>query len=828
MAFASEFRGLFNTELTGKDISICMNSMHDIQNAHPPSALNMTLDAGKTYSQAGLLYFELDAHGIIIAMNAVAEEKLAYEECDLIGEAFSALSKDAHQYQLKLIVNRCLKRGLIQSEKAVLYGQEGEIIHVLMNGIVHNDQSGNTSLIQFFAQDVTEMILASKLNQLGMDLMPLCPLSIKSIPHYLEKMRHALSLTYIGFAWPEHGRIHVLDTVDSAGHAQPACLSWPPGQWQKLANLLSSRPDGKGGWTNTLNKALIEGEDRGLLEIESLFYDIHFAGVWPVQLAHKQTGFLYALCRRPIGFNEQVYNYIQSLADQLKVTTMNISAKTRDASVNSKALADHQLLGTLVLRDGIVAQANPWICTFLGIRETALAGRRFIDLVPQVDHERINAVLGVGFNEAQPSGRLQFSLIDAHQREKGVEAHFEQGEIDEKPVQMWYFVSRETEFKLKSQLRRARKLEATGLLAGGLVHDFNNLMASVLGYSSLLNEEIDENSPYWKDISQIYKTAEKASERIVRLMAYSEEKQYVVRELDLNQLVKEVAGVLSRTSSSRISIRADLEPQISPFTADASEIQQLVLQLALNARDAMPEGGKLFFKTQNIEVGARGLLKKQGARQGQYVQLSISDTGCGIAPKHKERLFDDDFSTKDRERGQGAGLYFVKEIIDRHNGFISVFSEPGNGTMIKVHFPVKAESNTDFVLDDSDTPLLGTETVLLVDEQPVLRDTASKMLKRYGYQVVGAKSSNEAVGALKKYLAQIDIIILDMHMSGPLIQRVIHRFHQLKPQVKILAVTDRGEDLNAYQTSTAKLAGRIEKPYQVRPLMHAIRSALKA
>jgi len=807
-----------------------MESPVNIQNEPPNATLGPDAEIGRLYSRAGILYLELDAKGVIVSMNATVEDALSCDASEYIGKEGWALSRGLDKDHFKLIFMRCLRKGLIQSENAVFYGQKDEILEVVLNGIVKTDDAGRPAVVQFYAVDHTAQNHQASLNRLSLNVMPLLPLSFKRIPEFLENIRECFSLTYIGFAWPEHGRIHVLDTMDSTRHSQPVCLSWPPDQWQKLAVFLSdpqyAESENK-GWTNNLADRLLDADGGGFLQIESLFYDIRFAAVWPVKLAGEKKGYLYALSRRPVHFTHQTFQLIQTMAQHLSILTeKKQDTAERPDRLQNKAIFDHPLMGALILRDGIISEANSWVCQFLGFRRSALIGRRLKDLAVERDLELLDRCIGGGFNEERAAGTVQFTLIDHRDNEKGVEAYFDKIEIENKTAQVWYIISRVMEFKLKQQLRQARKTEASGLLAGGLVHDFNNLMASVLGYSSLLNEEIDDKSPYKEDVLQIYKTAEQASERVARLMSYAQNMQCRIDDLNVNQLVKEVAGILSRTSDRNISIRAELEPNIIAFAADASQIQQLILQLALNARDAMPTGGKLFFRTQNTEVGDRGLRKKQGVKPGHYVQISVSDTGSGILPEHKARLFDDDFSTKERGSGQGTGLFFVKEIIEAHHGFISVFSEPGNGTMVKVHFPVKPYASEMLDLEEDDAPLMGDEHILLVDEQPIFRETAQKMLRRYGYKVVCAKSSNEAVSLIKKHGQEIDLIVLDMHLSGPLIHRVMHRLHQLKADAKIIAVTERGEDLKPYQPRTFQLAGRVEKPYQVRPLMRAIRIAM--
>ena len=178
------------------------------------------------------------------------------------------------------------------------------------------------------------------------------------------------------------------------------------------------------------------------------------------------------------------------------------------------------------------------------------------------------------------------------------------------------------------------------MLAGGIVHDFNNLLACILGYTSLLSEEISKDSPYYDDIQQILRTSEKATELTSRLLAYAQGTSYIVEALDVNQLIKEIAAILSRTLDKNITIRAELNPQLSYIKADASQIQQAILQVALNARDAMPNGGKLFFQTRDVFLGENNAWLRFGGKPGRYVQVAISDTGLGMDAQVKERIFE--------------------------------------------------------------------------------------------------------------------------------------------------------------------------------------------
>jgi signal transduction histidine kinase len=231
-------------------------------------------------------------------------------------------------------------------------------------------------------------------------------------------------------------------------------------------------------------------------------------------------------------------------------------------------------------------------------------------------------------------------------------------------------------------------METLGLLAGSIVLDFNNQLACILGYSSLLSEKIPPESPLFQDLQQIMATTEKSVELTSRLLACAQGSPYVVDELDVNPLISEVAGIMSKTFSKDLLIRAELDPALHRIHGDASRIQQSILEIALNAKEAMP-GGKSSSRQRNTSLAEKDLRSRQGLKPGDYIQITISDTGCGMTGELKKQLFD---SATDLIGEGGVGLGMVRQTVEDQNGFISVFSEKGQGTVFKITLPAQKKT----------------------------------------------------------------------------------------------------------------------------------------
>jgi PAS domain S-box-containing protein len=494
----------------------------------------------------------------------------------------------------------------------------------------------------------------------------------------------------------------------------------------------------------------------------------------------------------------------------------------------SLTLLDVPIVGILVVKSGKIQYVNRWVEKYLGVSQAELQGNAVLDYIAHDYREMVSKVLESENGDEKEVKECEIEVLSKHKKSRWVECAINKFGTAGNSQELWFWINKEDRQALKKQLLFARKMESLGMLAGGIVHDFNNLIACILGYSSLLGEEIDKDSPYYDDIQQITQTSEKATELTSRLLAFAQGGSFVIPTLEVNQLIKEVAGILSRTLNKNIIIQAELDPELDTIKADPSQIQLAILQIALNSRDAMLNGGKLLFKTKNIYLGENNAWLRLGGKPGRYVQITISDTGSGMTGQVKGRIFEPYFTTKCQKEGKGLGLSMVQEIVENHGGFISVFSEKDKGTVFKIHLLASEKKIQKPSVLPKEKPTLGKETILLVDNEKVLRETARKMLTRYGYKVISAENGAEAVSIYKKYLNRIDLIILDMFLPGMEINRVLSWLKKLNSNVKIIAASGIGGYGNMQQETNQNVAGYVQKPFQVRPLLRKVRTVLNA
>ncbi len=548
----------------------------------------------------------------------------------------------------------------------------------------------------------------------------------------------------------------------------------------------------------------------------------------PFNLGSSEFSFIYLLDTRPGLFDDNEVNYLESIALILQKAHSLETPKKSKTNPEIENTSYAPLMGIMTTKENQVVDVNDWLLNFTGYSEEELQGRDFLTLIAVEYHETIQALLNQSDLVGEPLDSQEIEIIARDGRRRAVECAWQFYAMNGDSLDVWYFVSKEDKQWLQMQLLKSRKMESLGMLAGGIVHDFNNLLASILGYASLIQEEITKDSSYYEDVLQIQKTSEQGTELTSRLMAYTQGKEYIVNNLNINKLVTEVAGILSRTLDKKIIIRAELDDNLHLIYGDANQIQQSILQVALNARDAMPFGGKITFKTRNISVRESSVWTNQGAEPGEYVQVIISDSGKGIGSEIKDRIFEPHFTTKENETGRGLGLSMVKEIVDKHGGFISIFSEKNKGTMCKIQLRANIKPQQNKKKSPVTKPKLGKETILLIDEEKVLRDTARMMLTRYGYKVISTDTDKEAMSILQKYPSRIDLIIIDLLLKNINIKQTVDSFKKINPKIRVIASTSDVGTETMEGPVKESLAAVVNKPYQLRPLLSTIRSVLNA
>ena len=378
---------------------------------------------------------------------------------------------------------------------------------------------------------------------------------------------------------------------------------------------------------------------------------------------------------------------------------------------------------------------------------------------------------------------------------------------------------------MAEQLRLSQKMEAVGQLAGGVAHDFNNLLTAILGYSQILAGELRGNPDHFAAVEEIRKAGERAAGLTRQLLAFSRKQMLEPRLLDLNEVVRHIQEMLSRLIGEDIQVVIRLDPALGSVRADAGQIQQVLMNLAVNARDAMPRGGRLAIETANVELDETYAQTHVQVQPGPYVVLAISDNGVGMDEATRDRIFEPFFTTKEKGRGTGLGLSTVYGIVKQSGGYIWVYTEPGKGTTFKVYLPrlfVPAESLTP--VEAVVAPSVGTETILLVEDEDSVRALARRTLEAKGYRVVEAADGARALQiapALK-----VDLLLTDMVLPGMGGSEIAARVLAIHPRSKVLFTSGYTDDGIVRRGLMERGSAFLEKPFTPDVLARKVRDVL--
>ncbi len=381
--------------------------------------------------------------------------------------------------------------------------------------------------------------------------------------------------------------------------------------------------------------------------------------------------------------------------------------------------------------------------------------------------------------------------------------------------------------KAEEHFRQAQKLESIGMLAGGIAHDFNNLLVGVMGNASLAQDLLPPGSPAAELLDEVVKTGEQAAHLTRQMLAYAGKGQFVVELLNLSNLLPEITGLVQPSISKKIALHLDLDSDLPPIAADRGQMQQVFMNLVLNAAEAIDgDAGMISVKTSVQDVDEPYLRRNLETElsPGRYVFLEVRDTGCGMDDATRARIFDPFFSTK--FQGRGLGLAAVAGIVRGHKGAISVSSVPGHGACFTVLFPA-AEGAAAAQVAAGNVGLHGTGTILVVDDEQPVRDLARKVLERYGYKVLLADGGPAAINTFKRHPGDISLVILDASMPGMSGAETFPELRKIRPEVKILVSSGYSELETMKAFPVQRVTGFIQKPYTSRGLAEKARSAME-
>jgi two-component system cell cycle sensor histidine kinase/response regulator CckA len=379
---------------------------------------------------------------------------------------------------------------------------------------------------------------------------------------------------------------------------------------------------------------------------------------------------------------------------------------------------------------------------------------------------------------------------------------------------------------LEGQFRQSQKMEAVGRLAGGVAHDFNNLLTAILCHTTLIRNGLSDDSPLCADIAEILHVAESAARLTKQLLVFSRTQILNPAVVDLNEVVSENQRMLGRILGEDVEIVARLDPHLRTVRVDRIQLEQVLLNLAINARDAMPRGGTLTFETANVVLDETYAQTRRAVPPGPYVVLAVSDTGCGMTPEVQAQIFEPFFTTKEHGNGSGLGLATVYGIVKQSGGHVWVYSEPGHGSVFKVYLPPADEVPEPAAPEVVRRSAGGGETILLVEDSDRLRELIGRSLAGYGYTVLQAGRPDEALRMCEAHPSQIDLLLTDVVMPGMSGRELAECVLTLRPGIHVLYMSGYTDDAVVHHGVRQPGMAFLQKPFTPDVLARKVRKVL--
>jgi PAS domain S-box-containing protein len=537
-----------------------------------------------------------------------------------------------------------------------------------------------------------------------------------------------------------------------------------------------------------------------------------------------------SLVRDEQGGPRYFISQVQDITERKRAEEALVESRTR--LQREKQFID-TLMGSLpgvvylVNAEGRLLQWNRMLEQVTGAGEEEIAQRRVFDLMPeeqrQSQREALNAILARGRHS------LEADLVSAEGKRvpyyfNGVVLHTETG-----PLALVIGIDLSERKRLEAQFLHAQKMEAIGHLAGGIAHDFNNLLTVIFGFGEMLLKRLPPDSPEREAAAMIYQASESAAALTRQLLAFGRKSVLQPELVDLNAIVLETEKLLRRVIGEDVALATVLDSKTGRVKADPGQVGQILLNLAVNARDAMSGGGRLTIQTQSVEIDDDYCVVHPYAKPGRYVVLIITDTGCGMSPEVRSHIFEPFFTTKEAGKGSGLGLSTVYGIIKQSGGHIEVYSELGHGTTFRLYFPAAPDSVIAAAVPPCALPVRhGSERVLLVEDEGSVRRLALLALQSHGYEVLTAGDGKEALVLAERLKCSIDILVTDVVMPEMSGRELAETLRPLYPNMRILYVSGYTDDAVVRHGMLNADVAFLQKPYSPLTLAKKVREVLDA
>ncbi len=481
-----------------------------------------------------------------------------------------------------------------------------------------------------------------------------------------------------------------------------------------------------------------------------------------------------------------------------------------------------------ILYEGVVSECNDAFARMYGKKSRKeLLGRHPSDF-------SVDTVKSVERLEKFVRSHFRLEMIETVEKgQEGKNRYFNNsffGHVENKKLcWLWGLQIDITDRKeLEEQFLQSQKMEAIGMLAGGIAHDFNNILTVINGYSDMLSRRMNPDDPLYKYINHIRKAGERASHLTSQLLSFSRRQVFQTRSLDLNKIIQGMISMIQRIIGENIEIVTRLSSNLQPIRFDESKIEQIIMNMVVNARDAMPGGGKLFIETRNVHLDEEYCTLHPEVQPGDYVQVAITDTGIGISEEVIEHIFEPFFTTKEKGMGTGLGLATVYGIVKQANGHITVRSQEGQGTTFFIYFPQSSDEVPEVIEDDRlvlINDLRGEETILVVEDDETVRQVMVEALHNYGYKVLEAMDGNEALEIFALSADQIDLIISDVVMPRLDGKKFHKQILKSNPQIRFIFMSGY-IDNKLLEFDDLQNIEFIQKPFKLNELIKKVRAVL--
>jgi len=475
--------------------------------------------------------------------------------------------------------------------------------------------------------------------------------------------------------------------------------------------------------------------------------------------------------------------------------------------------------------NGMMVMLNKAFCELVGKPKEELEGQPFSVIYAKEQQEHVLRRNRERFRNRTVPRHLEREMTLWNGKRVWFEVSNSFLEIDGEPLLLLSIFHDITQREqLKSQLLQAQKMESIGTLAGGIAHDFNNVLMAILGNIELIERKVHSDEKLLQYASTIKQAAQRGSDLTKRLLAFARLQTYQMKPLIVNDVLKETIEILEHTFQKSVEIETNLDDEILFINGDAGQLQQVFMNICVNARDAMPRGGKLTIKTRNVKIDNTVVEKPPELPQGDYVEVIISDTGVGMDERIRQRVFEPFFTTKERGKGTGLGLAVAYGIVQSHKGFVNVESTLGIGTTFKIYLPAYKFQLQEKILTVKEEPIKGTETILVVDDEEMILELNKGILMNLGYRVLTASDGEEAIEIYRRQKEEIALVILDMAMPKMDGQETFKQLKALNPDVKALIASGLAE--HGRRMEKGGVTGFLQKPYGITELAKTIREVL--